>query len=378
MSRSVSARVKSKVISIIILVVVGLLFPLVLIEIAARIAPQLIPTEIKAVFQHEQDQPLKGLIPDGQLGYKYASGLKNFPVPFVGDKAEQVYTVTTVSLGYAGVGFRDDGLTGDPFAVVVGDSYANCASVALEECWVELLEQATGRDFANLGVVGYSPQQTQRMLATYGLPLKPKLVLWVFFGNDLNDAWRFDQFGSGAAREGKFWQQPVRAWLARNSVVYQALSFFWYNRDLFTRLAQADGELVPRDSNLIWWLTYTDLTVPEVAAGLKLTETAILTASEQLRAADDTADFVVVILPFREQVYAAPSLRPQLDGYSQALLDFGRQHDITVLDLTPALREAAASQPTPLYFQQDIHLNARGNELVAQLLRQKLSSILAK
>ena len=136
--------------------------------------------------------------------------------------------------------------------------------------------------------------------------------------------------------------------------------------------------MVPRDSNLIWWLTYTDLTVPEVAAGLKLTETAILTASEQLRAADDTADFVVVILPFREQVYAAPSLRPQLDGYSQALLDFGRQHDITVLDLTPALREAAASQPTPLYFQQDIHLNARGNELVAQLLRQKLSSILAK
>lgn len=378
MSTSVSASVKSKVISIIILVVISLIFPVVLIEGAARLVPGLIPIEIKTVFQQEQDQPLNGLVPDEQLGYKYAPGLVDFSVPFGGNEAKQVYTLTTVSLGYEDVGFRDDGLEGDPFAVVIGDSFTACANVALEECWVELLEQGTGQDFANLGVGGYSPQQTQRMLTTYGLPLKPKVVIWTFFGNDMNDAWRFAQFGSGAAREGQFWQHPLRAWLARNSVVYPTLSFFWYNYDFFTRLAQADGELIPRDSSLVWWLTHTDLTVPELVAGLNLAEAAILTASEQLQAADAAAQFVIVILPFREQVYADPRLRPQLDGYNQALLEFGRQHDIMVLDLTPALREVAESQPPPLYFRNDIHLNRRGNEVVAHLLRQRLGPLLVE
>jgi hypothetical protein len=373
MSRSVPVSVKSKVISIIILVAVGLIFPIVLIELAARIAPGLIPTEIQTVFQNEEDQLLKGLAPDDDLGYKYAPGLVDFLVPFEGDEGPQSYAVTTTSLGYAGSGFRDDGLEGDAYAVVIGDSYANCASVALDECWVELLEKGIGRDFANLGVVGYSPQQELRMLTKYGLPLKPELVVWTFFPNDVNDAWRFDQFGRGAATAGKFWQQPLRAWLAQNSVVYATLSFFWYNRYLFYNLWQADDRLIPRDSNLIWWLTYTDLTVPEVAEGFALTTTAIGQAYQQVQAMDERARFVVVIIPFREQVYADPALQPQLDRLNQALVEYGRRHGIPVLDLTPALRQATEGESAPLYFRRDIHLTRRGNELVAELLRQNLA-----
>ena len=378
MSSPFWTRFKAILTTSLIVIVVGLIFPMVLIEVAARIVPALIPTEIKTVFQNEEDQDLKGLQPDDELGYKYAPGLVNFLVPFEGDDGEQSYMVTTTSLGYADAGFRDDGLDGQPFAVVIGDSYANCASVAMTECWTELLEQAVGRDFANLGVVGYSPQQEQRMLAKYGLPLKPKLVLWLFFPNDVNDAWRFDQFGRGAVTTGQFWQNPVRAWLARNSVVYAALSFFWYNRYLFYNLLQADGETVPRDSNLVWWLTNTDPTVPEVAAGLSLTETSILTAYQQAQAEADQIEFVVIIVPFREQVYANPDLSAQLDRLNLALLDFGQQNGIKVVDLTPALRQAAAAEPAPIYFRRDIHLNRRGNELVADLLRRELATVLGE
>ncbi len=349
------------------------MFPIVLIESAARVVPGLIPTEIQTVFQNEEDQLLKGLVPDDDLGYKYAPGLVDFLVPFEGDEGSQSYAVTTTSLGYADSGFRDDGLEGDAYAVVIGDSYANCASVALDECWVELLEKGVGRDFANLGVVGYSPQQELRMLTKYGLPLKPELVVWAFFPNDVNDAWRFDQFGRGAATEGKFWQQPLRAWLAQNSVVYATLSFFWYNRYLFYNLWQADDRLIPRDSNLIWWLTYTDLTVPEVAEGFALTTAAIGQAYQQVQAMAERARFVVVIIPFREQLYADPALQPQLDRLNEALVEYGRQHGIPVLDLTPALRQAAEAEPAPLYFRRDIHLTRRGNELVAELLRQNLA-----
>jgi lysophospholipase L1-like esterase len=355
-----------------ILILLGILFPLLALEAIAYFFPSLIPLELKSVFQNEQDQPLKGLTPDEDLGYKYAPGLVNFSVPFEDDEVPNTYPVSTVSLGYTDAGFRDDGLQTEPFAVVIGDSYAGCASVEMEACWVELLEKKAGRDLANLSVVGYSPQQEARMLSKYGLPLQPKLVLWIFFANDLNDAWRFDQLGTGATKEGKFWQNPINAWLARNSVVYNIGSFFWYNRYLFYNLAQADQATVPRDSNLVWWLTYTDLNIPEVADGFALTQQAILEARRQTLAQSSQAKFVVIVLPYREQTYAPTTLQPQLDRLNQALADFCRQHQLACLDLTPTLREKAQDEADSIYFRKDIHLNARGNELVAELLAEAL------
>lgn len=350
------------------LIAVGLIFPLMVIEIAAHIIPTLLPLEIRTVFQNTQSEELKGLIPDSTLGYKYASNLVDFSVPFEGDNGLSHYSVSTVSLGYEGVGFRDDGLQGEPFGIVIGDSYANCASVAMPACWVELLEQQTGQDLANLGVVGYSPQQELTMLKQYGLPLHPKLVLWVFFANDLNDAWRFDQFGSGNTRSGQFWQNPVQAWLAQNSTLYTLGAFFWYNRHLFANMSQVKSQTTQPDSNLVWWLTNTNTDFPEVAQGLVLTRAAILTASQQIQAASSQTKFVVVIIPHREQVYAAPNLQPQLDRLNQTLADFCREQQLTCIDLTTSLREKAGQEEQPIYFQKDIHLNERGNQLVAELM----------
>lgn len=359
---------------IVILILLGLLLPLLTIEAVAYLFPGSIPREVKSVFQPEQDQPLKGLVPDQTLGYKYAPGLTDFAVPFEGDAGPDHYPVSTVSLGSPDAGFRDDGLSGEPFAVVIGDSYASCASVPMEACWVEGLEQRTGQDWANLGVVGYSPQQEARMLARYGLPLQPKVVVWVFFANDLNDAWRFDQFGSGAAQEGQFWRNPVLSWLARHSTVYNLGAFFWYNRALFYNLVTFEDKTSPRDSNLVWWLTYTDLTIPEVADGLRLTQQAILEARQQVLAQDEKSKFVVVIFPYREQIYASASLHPQLDQLNQTLAHFCRQNNLTCIDLTSTLRERATHEANPIYFRKDIHLNERGNEITAEFLAEDLKT----
>lgn len=369
---------KASIQAIAVLILLGLLLPLCAIEAIAYLAPGLIPPEVKSAFQTEQEQPLKGLKLDETLGYIYNPGLVNFQVPFDDDNGPNTYPVSTVSLGYSEAGFRDDGLAGEAFAVVVGDSYASCASVEMAACWVERLEGASQHDFANLGVVGYSPQQEQRMLARYGLPLHPRLVLWVLFPNDLNDAWRFGQFGSGGVRNGQFWQNPVKAWLAHHSVVYNIGAFFWYNRALFYNLAQADETNGPADSNLIWWLTNTDLSVPEVADGFALTQQAILEARQETLAQNSTAKFVVVIFPYREQVYAAPFLQPRLDRLNEALADFCRQQKLACVDLTSSLREKASQEPEAIYYRQDIHLNRRGNEIAAELLADVLKAYWSK
>jgi hypothetical protein len=108
-----------------------------------------------------------------------------------------------------------------------------------------------------------------------------------------------------------------------------------------------------------------------VSQGFALTQEAILTAANQARSND--ADFVVLILPFREQVYGASGLYPKFDKLNQALVEFCRQNDIPIIDLTAALREKVAAEPGLIYFSKDIHLNVRGNELVAELLSEALS-----
>ena len=356
------------------LILVSVCFAVFMIEMAGRLIPGLIPTEIMAIFQDQVYQPSGEVILHPKLGYTYAPNLVNHPSSIEDEGVEHTYSVSTVSLGYQGVGFRDDGISGETFAITIGDSYTSCVGVEMDACWVEYLETATHHDFANLGVIAYSPQQEQQMLAQYGLPLKPKLVLWIFYSNDINDAWRFNQFGSGAI-EGKFWQNPVKSWLAQNSIGYRTLAFFWYNRYLFYNLATVDRETTPYDTNLIWLLTYTDLTVPEVTEGFAFTKEAILAAHKETQARLKDTPFVVVIIPFREQVYYTEAMLPQhLDTLPNALANFCQQNNIPVIDLTPAIRARYKADPMPLYFGKDIHLNVAGNQLVGELLETELAN----
>jgi len=49
--------------------------------------------------------------------------------------------MTTDSLGFKDIGFRDDGINGEPFAVVVGDSFTFGLGVNATDTWVEILEK---------------------------------------------------------------------------------------------------------------------------------------------------------------------------------------------------------------------------------------------
>ena len=363
------------------LTLVGILFAVFIIEILTRVAPGLMPSAVKLHF-HDDTYVLRGLLADDEIGVKYAPGLVNFSVPIIDDTGKwSSYPLSTVSLGYPGIGFKDDGLQGDPFAIVIGDSFTSCVGVKVEDCWVEVLEHQAGRDFANLGVESYGPQEEQRMLTRYGLPLKPKLVLWVFFANDPDDAWRFNMFGHGGITDGVFWQSPIQTWLAAHSSTFMLSVFFWHNRhfiynlltDRQTTLTNEQQQIFRR-SNLIWWKTITDMTSAQTIESVGLVEKALLAAHQQTTAAG--AEFVVVIIPTREQVYYVnTTLQAQLDALSKSLVEFCQENNIKAIDLTPSMRVQAQTMPF-MYFKQDLHLNPGGNTLVAELLNQELAKFL--
>lgn len=89
-------------------------------------------------------------------------------------------------------GFRNDPNLEQADIALLGDSFIEAYTVSQELTVASLLGKLQGRAVANLGQLWYGPQQELAALKRYAVPLKPKLVVWAFFGgNDLSDYRRY-------------------------------------------------------------------------------------------------------------------------------------------------------------------------------------------
>nr|QNO54916.1 hypothetical protein PADEGAKA_00018 [Methanosarcinales archaeon ANME-1 ERB7] len=80
----------------------------------------------------------------------------------------------------------------------------------------------------------------------------------------------------------------------------------------------------------------------------------------------NNGETLIIIIPTREQVYK--NRDSEING---ALVAFGKENDITVLDLLPKFREHAKNGEQ-LHFEIDRHWNANGHKLAAELIYDKL------
>ncbi len=93
------------------------------------------------------------------------------------------FTVTTETLWGSRAAFRTRQELVDRHvdAVAVGDSFTFCFTDE-NDCWVQRLGQLTDRNIINLGITSTGSVSHQRVLASFGMPLKPPLVIWQWFG----------------------------------------------------------------------------------------------------------------------------------------------------------------------------------------------------
>jgi len=140
--------------------------------------------------------------------------------------AEVRFTVTTEQLWNQRGAFRTRQELVDRYVdgVVVGDSFAFCFTDA-DECWVDRLAQQAGRNLINLGVVSTGSVAHRRVLEDFGLPLKPPLVIWQWYGNDANEDYGLARLrGEAQTPPGDDTPpQSERSWLEENSAVYVLL-----------------------------------------------------------------------------------------------------------------------------------------------------------
>jgi lysophospholipase L1-like esterase len=323
-------------------------------------------------------------------------------------------------------GFRNARTRARIDIAALGDSFTDAMTLDARDGWTNVLERTTGVAVQNYGTAGFGPQQELRVLTDYVLAHRPRVVVLAYFaGNDLFDAEAFDEFdrsGGTAPRAVQGWQikdvvsradtwfvvSALRAagtWAARRqsaeakpmeaapparAAVAGPTPVF--DRGMFT--APVNGQAM-RWAFMPPYLNTLNFSEADLTAriGWTLTQRSIAERWRATRAIG--AEFVVMFLPFKSQIYLplVESSMPR-EELRRALQFFLRDNPappdvakmmrnrlaqnimmrrfcdaagIRFLDTTDALA-ARVRAGENVYFPDESHLNETGHRVVADAL----------
>ncbi len=363
----------------------GIALAWLLAEVLLRVLFFALPPRLQLVLEPVRVTPFseRGLLPDPiwQPDIDYLTIARPVTDYEQFGSAEVRFTVTTEQLWTMRGAFRTRQALVDRYVdgVVVGDSFAFCFTDA-DDCWVNRLAQQTEHNLINLGMVSTGSVAHLRVLEDYGLPLRPPLVIWQWYGNDANEDYGLAQL-RGEAQTPPGDDTPTeseRSWLERNSAVYVLIQMLLGQDDRYAASLQfldrewaQDGDLRLGFGRPYLWGAF-DLDRPQNQEGWALSQDAFRAAREQVEGYG--GHLVIVLMPTKEQVYrdlAEPLIGAErmavLDENYQAMRDFCDAEGLACLDPLPEF-QARAAAGEQLYYATDIHLNARGNAVLADWL----------
>ena len=373
----------------VLLITMATLVGLIVAEAGVRVSYPWLPGRIQTVVAHVQTwrDPPRDLGPswteycvgDDELGAFNRPNLEHAPVQF----GPAYYHLTTHDLGFDGIGFRTSLQATGFDGVVVGDSFAFCHHVEQVDCWVDRLSSDTGLRLANLGVPGTGSASHSRFLERYGRQLEPRLVLWQFWVNDPRDdvehvlmhALPCPKPSESPPLASRSWRERLKTGSVLANLVHHAVE----------RLRGTGQD--PRHPRLIRfeaagneYVSWRGEVAPHNSAagqqGFSFTTAAIGLAARRTSASG--GHFLLVVAPSNLQILADDLTEPALKAIagienhvSDALIEWAREHDIQVLDLRAAFREAT-ERGEVLYPPYDVHWTAAGNRLAAVEIAREL------
>jgi hypothetical protein len=353
-------------------VIVALLFLEILLRVAVIVTAPVLPRPLRMSLREVKANPFAPdpVIP-GQ--WRLDAHFGKVDTPTRDDSVSQklgprVYQTTTINWmdPNSDIGFRVPSAGWQPRwpvdAVIVGDSFTFCWT-EYTDCWVQQLDIDHGLSVVNLGLPKNGSLSHERLLETFGLPYKPHMVIWQWYGNDFNDDYGLAHLGP-------------EVWWSKNSADYQVLDLAL--QSVLAQQATGDVSVASdtvHDGNIDFTFgdNYTrsafDLANPHNQEGLALTRQAILKARDVLAATQ--TPLVIVLIPAKEEVYR-PWVEKQLgsawlDAVSEGrnkMLGFCRDEKLICLDATPSLIEHA-NQREMVYWPDDFHLNPLGNHILS-------------
>jgi hypothetical protein len=290
--------------------------------------------------------------------------------------------------------------------VAVGDSFTWCHEVATTDAWPHVFAERTGSTAYNLGLGGLGLHEYLQVLKRFGIAEGPDVVvLNVYEGNDLRDAFKYashraEVAGTGKSPSGE--PENLFSALLENPIGRRSYGLNLLTAYISLALRRASEPNEKSDIEFRYTLRFADAEVPfnvehhdrdevlfarrlargEVSLSLweaPLRELAELSSEHDFRA-------VVAYTPSAHTAYRAharfrePSVGAEVQALSRAQRAYLREavgalgmqfHDFTP-DLERAAEEGGAIDL--LYDPRSVHLTVRGNEALARSLQAALGN----
>ena len=281
-----------------------------------------------------------------------------------------------VDVAYDRNGFRNNQDFTRADVVALGDSFVEGAEVPQAQTLVARLHEELDADVVNLGQSNYGPQQELIVLQRYGVPLRPKVVLWFFFGgNDLANTetyeWQrshLDEFLAPPSLSARsFTRNALRALATLTTPERRSASpsgrrhaAEFTRRDGTKETIYLDGPEEP------WPPRQWDLASKTLAGAHDLTQKM-------------GSDFIVVYIPRKLRVYrgflhaepGAHALTWKDSDLPEVMSAWCREQGIAFLDSTTALRSAVASGES-VHLPDDVHWSPAGHRVVAAAVAERV------
>jgi lysophospholipase L1-like esterase len=377
------------------LVLLGLIFGLVILEIGFRIAyPDPSPRLVNQGIQFHET-----------LGHAFRPNAEGWNTSLRGEYSAYVKINSK--------GLRDREYSyhkgADAFRILVlGDSFTVGLQLPEAETFPKLLEAQLNRynpqtkfEVINAGVIGYSTDKQLAYFSQEGYKYQPDLVILAFFiGNDLTDnIWHaLYRLEHGQLVPNPPLRQEARftpVWAKEGTAFRNVRNFLYRNSRLYSvsieLLTLSTVQKIPGLTQFLISMGLIEITQPVINYGniyafrylpdiaWETTKALILQLKQEVESRD--SQLLVLILPDETDIdarrrqeiletyaYLIKQETLQAPPPTRRLADILDRADIAYLQLLPALQTSFQESQTPLYYPYDGHWTPAGHRVAAQAI----------
>ncbi|OGR79565.1 MAG: hypothetical protein A3I11_04145 [Elusimicrobia bacterium RIFCSPLOWO2_02_FULL_39_32] len=303
-----------------------------------------------------------------------------------------------VPLGEENIGIRDHSISTAPWAVVLGDSFAEGIGVTLDNIWIKQLEKKLNKKIINLGQGGFTSNQYLVMLLKAKPYFKPAFVICCIYKNDFNDRLATQSLDGIKESDLPIWNINSKMryygiWLLKNSFIYRLIrapDILINDKKLKEKEEEVNHcKIEPfyhADKNIHIFLTpfvlnneviTYNIETPNWKKAVSLVSEDIKLIQQEVKKMD--AKLVVLYFPSREQSYTHLlekkfKISSALDAPNNAIKYICEKYSIPFLDLTKPLRDES-KKGKQLYLTFDGHWTREGNRFISEKIAEWVSLI---
>ena len=266
----------------------------------------------------------------------------------------------TNALGYRNVPGRTDGEI-----ILLGDSILVAALLPFEQTVSARLEKSLGVPVLNISLIGKSIQEEVKLLESSGLNLRGKKVIhFVFEGNDLIDS-RDYRHDTGTVREYSLLERTLV-----NNLVVVAQKDTSRHPHADIRTGKLQGRPV-----YFRYVPSSEFSLEDQREEIPHIQKSLNEARELITG--QGGEYGIVFVPCKYTALAPLCEWPEKSDIQdpsrhqnllkEVILEWTHQHNIPLLDFTPAFTQSARLGKLP-FFPADTHPNGTGHEVMSEAI----------